>query len=208
MRVSRHAEQAAITRFQEALASGGPGEPEIGAAIEQLFAAEQGRIYALCLRIVGDPEHARELAQDALLTGWRRLPEFTPDARFGTWLWSIAKHLCFNAVRKKSELLSGDGVLDPASEAADAVRSMRTDERERLLLDAAAELTPEEQEIVYLRFVEELPYERITELLSLPGAGARGALQRCRRKLRVALRERLARIGERTSFLLGTEWAR
>ena len=176
MRATRHAEHIAIARFQDALASGRPGDPALTEEISGLFAGEQDRIYALCLRIVGHPERARELAQDALLTGWRRLPEFQPKARFGTWLWSIAKNHCFNAVRKRAELLSGDGVLDPASDEADAVSAMRTDERERLIAAASAALSPVEQEVVFLRFVEELPYDQINQLLELPGAGARAVL--------------------------------
>ena len=62
-------------------------------------------------------------------------------------------------------------------------------------------LTSEEQEAVYLRYVEGMPQDAITEMLGLEGSGARGLLQRCRRKLGRELRDQLEQMGHGTSFI-------
>ncbi|MCB9662958.1 MAG: sigma-70 family RNA polymerase sigma factor [Alphaproteobacteria bacterium] len=169
--------------------------------LDALFADAQRTVYVACRRIVGDEERARDLAQEALLTGFRKLPTFRGEGRLSTWLYGIAKGLSLNAVRRRGELLSEDGVLEGTSPELSVLSRMRREEREALFREASAELEPLEQEAIWLRYVEDLPQERITELLGLDQAsGARGLLQRCRRRLERSLRARLAAHGHGSSF--------
>jgi RNA polymerase sigma-70 factor, ECF subfamily len=167
-----------------------------------VFARYTGRVYGACYQLLGDADRAEDMAQQTLLVAWRKLPEFRGESAFGTWLYSIARFLCFNAMRKRTEVLVEDGVFEAADPAASALRGLRNKEREELLASAsAAVLDPLEQEAVYLRYVEQLPQERITELLDLDDkSGARGLLQRCRRKLGRELRRRLTELGHGSSF--------
>ena len=177
------------------------------AEIDALFAQCQDRVYAVCLRYVGDRERARELAQDTLLVAYGKLDQYRGDARgFTPWVYGIARHLCMNAVRKRGDLLSEDGVIEATDPARTALSSLRRQERQDLVQQAAAAvLDATEQEAVYLRYVEEMPRERITDVLGLTTAsGARGLLQRCQGKLRAEIRRRLAEMGQGTSFLRDT----
>lgn len=174
--------------------------------VDRLFAAQQDRIYALCLRLLRDPERAREISQDAMVTAYQRLPDFRGDARFSTWLYQIAKFHCMNALRRKKDLLTEDGILDAADPARSVLAGLRQHEKETLLAEAsAAVLDATEQEAVYLRYVEALPLDQITDLLQVDAAsGARGVLQRCKRKLRRELRRRLEEMGHGSSFMRGS----
>ena len=207
MSLDRAEERVLLDRVQRAL--GGQLAPEEAAAaagdLDRLFASQEQRVYRVCFRIVGDPERARDLAQETMLTAWCKLPGFRGESRFSTWLHGIARHLCMNAVRKRSELLTADGLVEVGSPEAGAARLMHRHEREALVQRAAAALDPVEQEVVYLRYVEQLPVDRITAVLELEGSsGARGVLQRCRRKLAAELRGGLAALGHGTSFIRGT----
>lgn len=198
---------ALISRAVHAMQGGTEGEVrEATAALDDLFAANHRRVYALCLRLTGNPERARELAQDAVLAAWEQLPGFRGDASFSTWLLRIAKYKCFHALRHREELLSEDGVIEQADPAATVLVRLRRKEKERLLREASvAVLDPQEQEAVYLRYTERLPIARIDALLHLETAsGARGLLQRCRQKLGRELRRRLAEMGQGSSFMRGT----
>jgi RNA polymerase sigma-70 factor (ECF subfamily) len=175
------------------------------AELDALFAAHHERLVAACQRMVGDPERARELAQEAMLVAYSKLGEFRGDAAFYTWLYGIARNLCFRAVAKKRDLLADDGVLEAEDPHTGVVASLRRAEREALVRAAAETLTPLEQEAVYLRYVEQLPQERITEILGLDASsGARGLLQRCRRKLGRELSRLLGEMGHGTSFIRTT----
>ena len=195
-----------IASLRKTMQAGAQVDPQLIAQIDALFAQQQPRIYRLCLRMVGDPERARDLAQDAMLTAYRKLPDFRGDAAFGTWLYGIAKHLCLNAIRRRGEVLSEDGVIELGDPTAGALRQLRQNEREALVIEASrAVLDPLEQEAVYLRYVEGMPQDRISEVLNLTDkSGARGLLQRCRRKLQREMRERLALLGHGSSFVRGT----
>ena len=173
------------------------------AQMDTLFAAHQDLVYATCLRFAHQPELAIELAQDTFLLAYERLSTFRGEARFGTWLVSIARFHCLNALRKRRDFLSEDGVLEGTDPARSVLERLRCQEREELLRDAAnAVLDPEEQTAVHLRYTEHLSIQRIEEQLGLQSAsGARGLLQRARRKLGRELRRRLADLGHGSSFV-------
>ncbi len=198
-------ELAVIRRYQSALAGKGEAEAVLG-ELDRLFAAHHGRVYRVCLRYTGDSQQAQELTQDTLLLAFRKLPEFRGDSRFSTWLHSLARNLSMNAVRKHRETLFEDGVVDATDPTVGALSRLRHSEREALFRRvSAAVLDPVEQEAVYLRYVEQLPQETITAVLGLEEtSGARGLLQRCRRKLTRALRQELAQLGHGSSFFLKT----
>ncbi|MBX2799096.1 MAG: sigma-70 family RNA polymerase sigma factor [Myxococcales bacterium] len=171
--------------------------------VDALFTEYRDHVYAVCYRFMGNPERALDLAQDTLLKAYLKLPTFRGEAKFSTWLTAIARFECLNALRKGRDLLTEDGVLDAADPARSVLSKLRRQEREDLLREAAADvLEPHEQEAVYLRYTEHLPLAQIETLLQLDSAsGARGLLQRCKRKLTRALRSRLEQLGHGTSFL-------
>lgn len=172
-------------------------------AVSALLASEQDRVYGLCLRLLGERERAREVAQDTLMAAYEQLGSFRGEASFSTWIYRIARYKCFNALRKRQDLLSEDGVLEARDPAATVYARLRGQERAELLRQAsAAALGPLEQEAVYLRYTERLPLAQITEILDLEGAsGARGLLQTCRRKLRRELVQRIEGLGHGRSFV-------
>ena len=170
---------------------------------ERLISAHKDLVYATCLRFVSPHERAVEVAQDALLKAYLKLPTFQGNSKFTTWLVGIARYEALNALRKGRDALTSDGVIDDTDPAQSALASLRRHEREELLRRAAAEvLDATEQEVVYLRYVENLPLPQIEAALGLDGkSGARGVLQRCKRKLGRAIRAQLEAQGLNTSFL-------
>jgi len=196
-------ERQILARWRGQAAAEQSLSPSLQADLSQLFAEHTSRVYAVCYRYVGQPERAAELAQDTLLTAWRDLARFRGESTLWTWLYGIARHHCLNAIRRRKDLLTDDGVIEAGSEEASVLAKLRRSEREELLRQAAAaSLDEQEQEAIYLRYVERLPQDEITRLLELDSSsGARGLLQRCRRKLARELRRRLAAVGHGTSFI-------
>jgi RNA polymerase sigma factor (sigma-70 family) len=177
------------------------------AVLDRELARQQDAVYAICQRIVGDPQRARELAQDAMLVAFRKLHEFRGDSTFRTWLLGIARFTAMRAVRKRRDLLSEEGFLEVSDETRSVLAQLRQHEREELVRQASLAVLDElEQEVVHLRYGEGIGQDEITRILQLTGAsGARGVLVRCRRKLKGELERRLAAMGHGTSFLR-TAW--
>jgi RNA polymerase sigma-70 factor (ECF subfamily) len=175
--------------------------------VDAIFAAHQDRVYRVCLRFVGQPQTARELAQETFLTAYRRLADYQGRGSFFSWLYGIARFKAYNAVQKHKDVLTTDGILEAADPARGVYDDLRRSERLAVLeAAAAAVLDPVEQEAVYLRYAQGLGQDQITQLLGLTEkSGARGVLQRCRRKLSRELRRRMAEIGHSSSFFRHTQ---
>ncbi len=147
------------------------------------------RVFRWCLSRVRDPELALDLSQDVLLSAYRKLHTFDGRASFSSWLFAIARNRCLNALRRP-DLFDDDELLevlpDPAT-PQDRKLEEREDE-ERLLLLVRENLDPLDQQVLWLRCFEKVPVEVITRLLDINSpSGARGILQRARRRLRTAL---------------------
>ncbi|MEZ4236213.1 MAG: sigma-70 family RNA polymerase sigma factor [Myxococcota bacterium] len=188
---------------QRALAQHGQGaSPSLSLELDALFGAHAPSLAAYCRRMVGDPQRAAELAQEAQLIAYAKLADFEEGRRFSTWVHGIARHLCLRALEKKKELLADDGVLEGVDDDAQStLRRMHAEERAALIRQAAADVLDEqEQKAVHLRYVVGMSQEGITLALHLDGTGGRGLLQRCRRKLGKAIAVRLAEAGHGRSF--------
>jgi RNA polymerase sigma-70 factor (ECF subfamily) len=75
------------------------GDPEAGRAFVRRY---QRRVYGLARSVMGDPTHAEEIAQEALIRVWRNAGSY--DARFGSvssWLLTITRNLAIDALRRK-----------------------------------------------------------------------------------------------------------
>src|SRR5204862_8003925 len=73
------------------------------AAIEALYVRYGGLVYTLALRIVGDPELAREVVQDTFLRSWDGRETY--DAQRGRvpwWLMGIARNRAIDLLRSRS----------------------------------------------------------------------------------------------------------
>lgn len=83
---------------QELVRAAAAGDRE---AFDRLASPHVGRLRSLAYRMVGHPEDAADLVQDALLRGFRSLGDFRGEASFGTWLFTIATRLCLNHLRAR-----------------------------------------------------------------------------------------------------------
>ncbi|MEN0066901.1 MAG: sigma-70 family RNA polymerase sigma factor [Myxococcota bacterium] len=198
-------EHAIIREQQQVWAGKVEPRAELVRRVNALFDRHRDRIRGYCRTWVDDAAKADELANDVLLTAWRRLPDYDFSSTFVNWLYGIARFTCMRAPKERQAFLFLDEVLEPSDPAASVWRLCRRDERRELLLAAIEQLTDLEQEALFLRYFEDAPVDRITELLGLKGrTGARGLLQGCRRHLRKRLLEVMTERGLGTSFWRST----
>ncbi len=141
------------------------------AAFETLYSRYERRVYNYVRTFVRQPSVSEEVVIDTMMAVWNGAKGFNRSSRVSTWILGIARHKALDAVRKVGR--SGAEVtLDDASELpdeatgpADAVDQVF---RSKLVRRAVAELSIDHQEILRLAFFEELPYEEIASLLSIP----------------------------------------
>jgi len=171
-----------------------PGSPESRRAASELLGRYRERIYRWCRRYVREHEQALDLSQDVLLTAYTHLDELPTDTRFGAWVYTVTRNRCLIEIRRMRvrEAEPVDLELLPASDPDPEEQLLDELAEEQFLELIRRTLDEEEQEVICLRCFERLPVDDVTAIMGLTSAsGARGVLQRARRKLRAAMeRER------------------
>jgi RNA polymerase sigma-70 factor, ECF subfamily len=160
-------------------------------AFETLVRRHGGRIYNLCLRILGDPEEAADASQDTFVTALRKAHTFRGDAAFTTWLHRVAVNACYDSLRRKRRRPMLRVITDPGEESAEATIPV-PDHAEGVVLsiDVAAALLeiPEEFRIaVVMADVQDLPYDEIARVLEVPVGTVKSRVFRGRAALGRAL---------------------
>lgn len=173
-------------------------------AFDALVLRHQDRVYAVCLRMLGHAESARDAAQDAFVKAWKALPRFEGRAQFGTWVYRIAINVSLSVRRADKvrpdrravgidaspgdgDATEGRGVPEPAASGpAPGVDLERTEARAAVAA-AIADLEDEFRSAVVLRDIEGRSYEEIAEILQVPVGTVRSRIHRGRETLRRTL---------------------
>ena len=188
--VSSRAELA-VPAVDDPAAGARPQAPADRRAVLAELMQEHGKaVLGFCLRVTRDAATAEDVTQQVFLEAYRDLDRFEGRASPRTWLFSIASHRCFDALRseqrRSKRLVVDDEVLsaveDPAAGPVDGV------DRSRLgaaLDDCLALLSAEVRATVLLRFQTGLGYRELAEML---GANADALQVRVSRALPVLRR--------------------
>ena len=162
------------------------------AAFETIYRQQAGRVYALCLRMTADTQHARELTQDVFVRAWERLSAFRGDAALASWLHRIAVNellMGSRAEHRRTKRVSLVEDTERDSAAADrvAVTGGNDVEQEIDLQRAIAALPPGARRVFVLHDVEGYKHEEIAEMLGVTTGATKAQLHRARMLLREAL---------------------
>lgn len=150
-----------------------------GLLVERYSAA----VYGLSLRIVGDPERAEEVAQEAFVRAYEHLGEFRGASAPATWLYRIACNCalseCRRAKRRFRPLEAARGI------ATDTVPEGPCDEEELCRMRRALErLSPPDRALVALFYEEGRPVDEIAGILGLTSGNIKVRLHRIRERIR------------------------
>ena len=159
-------------------------------AFEELVSPYETRIFAICLRIMGNREDALDCAQDAMLRIFRALGEYRFQAAFTTWLFRITTNVCLDALRRQKvrPSTSLDAMMDEGFSPPDPAASPEEalDEREsmRAVREGIAKLPADMRAALVLRDVQGLPYEEVAQILHLNLGTVKSRISRARDRLR------------------------
>jgi RNA polymerase sigma-70 factor (ECF subfamily) len=158
------------------------------AAYQRLYRAHVGRVLALCLRLSGDRGRATELAQDAFVLAWRKLPLLDADEAFSSWLYRLTTNVVLMDLRREKrwhEHEAGSDVL----ETLEAVRAGRRESvGAHIDLERAISELPSQARVVFvLHDVEGYRHEDIAAQMNIAVGTSKAQLHRARRLLREAL---------------------
>src|SRR5690349_521889 len=168
--------------------------------LNELFRRHHVKVARWCLSVTGDRESAADLAQEICVKAYQNLSYFKGQSKFSTWLYSITRNHCLNAVRSRAsapEMESDELVMETLPDVASdsplaSVERKQQSEIARQLVNETLEDT--EKAVFTLHFAEELPLDVITRMLKLNNAsGAKAYLVSAKRKLDRAVKRWKAR---------------
>ncbi len=169
-------------------------------AYEELVRRWAGRITALCHAKVGCAG-ADDMAQEALLRGYRGLSSLAEPEKFGSWLCGIAVRACLDWLKSKQRSQipfsalgsdrSPEGFLS-TQPAADSESLDRKEELQQLM--AEVEALPEEyREVLMIYYYEDVTYRDLAQLLAVSTATINARLTKARAMLRERLSKKIRR---------------
>ena len=153
-----------------------------GRAFEDLYRRYFQRVFRYCLKRVGDPHEAEEIAQEAFVRAYSAMPRFSGERRFYPWLSVIASRLCVDHHRRRARTVPSDDV-DPG--VVDGGQEEILAQVDRALLRSALDkMVPRHREALRLREEEGWSYERIAAHFGVGVGTIEALLFRARRALR------------------------
>jgi RNA polymerase sigma-70 factor (ECF subfamily) len=154
--------------------------------------ADRGFVYAVARRIVGSPDDAEDVTQDALLLAYRHRDAFRGGSRYRTWLYRIAATTALGYLRKqrRSRLqLESDRdcpILERAADPAKSPDALIADAEETAIVQRALdELAPSYRAILLARSTA--TEVDVAKQLGITVANVKVRAHRARKQLRATL---------------------
>lgn len=149
----------------------GIGNNVLNLQFEKLYQSQSDAIFRYCLFRVSDREIAIDLAQDAFTKYWDAISNGKEVLNDRAFLFMIARNLIIDLYRKKKSV-SLDAILEENEDhmfmaGGIGKESIEMSTEARFVLDKINELEPSHQQIIYLRFVEDLKPKEIAEVLDI-----------------------------------------
>ena len=162
------------------------GDRRAQKAIYDLLAA---KMFAVCLRYMGDRDSAEDILQDGFVTLFSKIDSFTGAGSFEGWARRIFVNTALMSLRKKDALKNSEDVQSAwgiSSDAPTAIEEIGYDE----LMKMIAALPPGFRTVFNMYVIEGYSHKEIAEALGISETTSRSQLQRARTLLQSKIKER------------------
>src|SRR5262245_17526759 len=162
-------------------------------AFADLVGRYQARLHYFLRRTLGSKraERVDDLLQDVWLDVYRSLPRLADPAAFPAWVYRIARNRAYGELRREQRTVTIDTRVD--CEAPDEPDEVFSADEARVVHECLDELTQEQREVLVLRFLEEMNYESIADVVGCGVGTVRSRLHYAKKALRAAIDRRQLR---------------
>jgi RNA polymerase sigma-70 factor (ECF subfamily) len=147
-------------------------------AFMELVEAHKAMVYNLALRVLGDAHEAEDVLQDVFLSAFRGLGRFRNEAKFSTWLYTIALNRCRRLLKLRQAAGSN---LPPLQVDAAGMSDAQTAHAVR---DALGSLPDKYRIAVVLHCMFGYTYEEAGRIMGAPAGTVKTFVHRGKRQLR------------------------
>src|SRR5712691_10465221 len=165
-------------------------------AFTQLIMQYQVPLDNMALRMVGRPDDAADIAQEAFLRAWEKIRTLR-EAPFKSWLFQIAANLCYDHFRRgrrygvmpEDDQTSTSNVVGLGIATPDPQERAEANERTRLVRDSIAALDHDMRIAIVLRDVNGMAYNEIAAVLRVPLGTVKSRIARARAQVQECLQQ-------------------
>jgi len=182
---------------QDAVAGVAPEESDSGlaqrvqrgevAAFDTLVRRHLKRSFAVAYRLLGHPEDAEDLVQDAFMVALQKIDSYDSGRDFGPWFYRILVNRCLNARKARSRRATVGIPSETASDSASPLMETERSELRKQLTRALNDLPDRQRVIVKMFELEGFSSLEIAQVLGISDGTVRWHLHQARRILRSAL---------------------
>ncbi|MEN8041236.1 MAG: RNA polymerase sigma factor SigM [Actinomycetota bacterium] len=156
-------------------------------AFNELVAAHEDRVFAICMRMLRNREAALDATQDTFLTVFRKADRYKAQAAFSTWLYRVTVNTCYDHLRREKRKRA-----DSLPETYDPIDPQAMDPFEAVearpdIEEALSALSPEFRAAVVLVDMQGLSLEMASDTLDVPVGTVKSRVFRARRQLAQSL---------------------
>jgi RNA polymerase sigma-70 factor (ECF subfamily) len=160
---------------------------------QELFRRYQSVVWRVCYSYMRNRQDAEDLTQDVFLKVYRSLPQFEGRSSFKTWLYRVAINTCQNEIRRRGRRpQEAETEIETIAEIMPSGQSVEKAYQNKyqgeLLAEALASLELGTSEILYMKDMEERPYNEIADMLDIGVSAAKMRVQRARLALQAQYR--------------------
>jgi RNA polymerase sigma-70 factor (ECF subfamily) len=162
-------------------------------AFETLVRRKTSKVYALCYRIIGNAEDAKDISQLVFLKLWENLEKYDAQYAFDTWLYRMVTNVAIDFMRNKQSrdnaVNSNLRLVKTAAEEEQTVTVQRK-EVENVFNEIATVLSPKQKTIFVMNQMEDLPSAEIAKILGCRESTVRNHLFNARKLMQQQLQRR------------------
>ena len=155
------------------------------AAFVELVVRYQKPVYNAALRLLRQPEDARDVAQTTFLKAFEHLADYDPRFKFYSWIYRIAINEALSALSSRKSLAEVSG--EEVDEAPGPEQRVQGEQLNRAIEDALMRIKPELRAVIVLRHFMHLSYQDMGEVLQVPEKTVKSRLHSARQLLRERL---------------------
>ena len=162
-------------------------------AFEELVRRKTSKVYALCYRIIGNAEDAKDVAQLVFIKLWENLARYDPQYAFDTWLYRMVTNVGIDFIRSRQSrenAVNSNLRLVKTSFDEEQTVTMQRKEIESVFNDISSVLSPKQKTIFVMREMEDLASPEIAKILGCRESTVRNHLFNARKLLQQQLHKR------------------
>ncbi len=156
-------------------------------AFSVLVERYQGLVYTVVYRMIKNKEQAEEVAQDSFIKAYKSLSKYRGDAKFSTWLYTIAYRKSLDSIKAAKRTMASE-LIEEISEGeielvGDALGYLQAKERKEIISNSIMKLPEDEAAIITLYYFEEKSVKEIVDIIGITADNVKIKLYRSRKKL-------------------------